>query len=32
VPMHRSHDETVAAYVELFLNGLVTHPLRRPAT
>ncbi|MDF0645370.1 MAG: TetR/AcrR family transcriptional regulator [Nitrospira sp.] len=23
VPMHRSHDETVATYVELFLNGLV---------
>lgn len=25
VPMHRSHDETVETYVELFLNGL-THP------
>lgn len=23
VPMHRSHDETVAAYVDLFLSGLV---------
>ena len=26
VPMHRSHDETVATYVELFLNGLKQAP------
>jgi AcrR family transcriptional regulator len=30
VPMHRSHDENVAAYVELFLNGIVKRPERRP--
>src|SRR5574341_2431490 len=27
VPMHRSHEETVATYVELFLNGLKQSPL-----
>jgi hypothetical protein len=27
VPMHRSHEETVATYVELFLNGLKQGPL-----
>jgi hypothetical protein len=27
VPMHRSHEETVATYVELFLNGLNQGPL-----
>jgi AcrR family transcriptional regulator len=27
VPMHRSHEETVATYVELFLNGLKQAPL-----
>jgi AcrR family transcriptional regulator len=26
VPMHRSHDETVSAYVDLFLTGLVRKP------
>lgn len=35
VPMHRSHDETVATYVELFLRGLLRqtgtrHPAGRP--
>jgi hypothetical protein len=32
VPMHRSHDETVAAYVDLFLAGLMKQPARRRAT
>jgi AcrR family transcriptional regulator len=27
VPLHRSHEETVATYVELFLNGLKQGPL-----
>lgn len=27
VPMHRSHEETVSTYVELFLNGLKRPPL-----
>lgn len=31
VPMHRSHDETVAAYVDLFLHGLVKGSGRRTA-
>ena len=26
VPMHRPHEETVATYVELFLNGLIQPP------
>jgi len=26
VPMHRSHDETVTTYVDLFLTGLMTEP------
>ena len=29
VPMHRSHDETVATYVDLFLAGLMKSPARR---
>ena len=29
VPMHRSHDETVRAYVDLFLSGVKRHSLRR---
>jgi AcrR family transcriptional regulator len=29
LPMHRSHDETVATYVELFLSGLVRQRDRR---
>lgn len=29
VPMHRTHDDTVATYVELFLNGLVQPRERR---
>jgi hypothetical protein len=29
VSMHRSHDETVSTYVELFLNGLMKSPARR---
>ena len=29
VRMHRSHDETVAAYVDLFLHGLVKGPTGR---
>jgi AcrR family transcriptional regulator len=29
VPMHRTHDDTVAIYVELFLNGLVQPSKRR---
>jgi hypothetical protein len=29
VSMHRSHDETVSTYVELFLNGLMKSPVRR---
>ena len=32
VPMHRSHDETVATYVDLFLAGLITSPARRRAS
>jgi hypothetical protein len=32
VAMHRSHDETVAAYVDLFLHGLVKRPTGRRAT
>lgn len=27
VPMHRTHDETVTTYVELFLTGLVQEPI-----
>ena len=27
VPMHRSHEETVVTYVELFLNGLRETPI-----
>ena len=30
VPMHRSHDETVTAYVDLFLAGLVHEPTAPP--
>jgi AcrR family transcriptional regulator len=30
IPMHRSHDDTVAAYVELFLNGLAKPRRRNP--
>ncbi|MGH7258870.1 MAG: TetR/AcrR family transcriptional regulator [Nitrospiraceae bacterium] len=30
VPMHRSHDDTVATYVELFVNGLVRRSARKP--
>jgi hypothetical protein len=29
VPMHRSHEETVATYVDLFLAGLTKSPSRR---
>ncbi len=29
VPMHRTHDETVTTYVDLFLNGLVQPDRRR---
>jgi len=29
VPMHRSHDETVATYVDLFLGGLIRKAHRR---
>ncbi len=29
VPMHRSHDETVATYVELFVNGLARRSARK---
>jgi AcrR family transcriptional regulator len=29
VPMHRSHDETVTTYVDLFLTGLSKAPARR---
>src|SRR6476646_1805211 len=32
VPMHRSHDETVATYVDLFLAGLMNSPVRRRAS
>jgi hypothetical protein len=32
VPMHRSYDETVATYVDLFLAGLMTSPARRRAS
>src|ERR1043165_5610923 len=32
VPMHRSHDETVTTYVDLFLAGLMTSPARRRAS
>jgi AcrR family transcriptional regulator len=31
VPMHRSHDETVTTYVDLFLTGLSKTPARRRA-
>jgi len=31
VPMHRSHQETVTTYVDLFLNGL-SQPIRRKTT
>lgn len=31
VPMHRTHEETVATYVELFLQGLVAGERRRGA-
>ena len=30
VPMHRSHDETVSTYVELFLSGLIRDQGDRP--
>jgi AcrR family transcriptional regulator len=30
VPMHRSHDDTVATYVELFVNGLARRSARKP--
>jgi hypothetical protein len=26
VPMHQSHEDTVATYVDLFLNGLIKEP------
>lgn len=29
VPMHRSHDDTVVTYVDLFLNGLTGRPARK---
>jgi len=32
VAMHRTHDETVATYVDLFLAGLMTSPARRRAS
>jgi hypothetical protein len=32
VPMHRSHEETVDAYVDLFLTGLMNTPTRRRTT
>lgn len=33
LPMHRTHEDTVAEYVSLFLGGLIQppHPSRRPA-
>jgi hypothetical protein len=32
VPMYRSHDETVATYVDLFLTGLSQTPVGRTST
>jgi hypothetical protein len=32
VPMHRSHEETVATYVDLFLAGLTQVPVGRLAS
>jgi hypothetical protein len=32
VPMHRSHEETVVTYVDLFLAGLTKSPSRRRAS
>jgi hypothetical protein len=32
VPMHQSHEDTVAAYVDLFLTGLIKTPANRKSS